>query len=329
MFKRVVLAFSLIVLVLIFTACSDSSGDTSKAEGKSNYPSESLEIIIPFGPGGGTDMMGRKVADILEKYELYPENIQVENKKGGSGAVGWGYLKNQEGNPYIATPTSMSFITTPLVSDTNWDYSSFTPIALLGTDNLLLLVPYDSKYETLEDFIKEAKSKQLSIGGVGAVSDEMIVPNLLGKEAGFDFKYVPFQGAGQLTSALTSGSVDAIVGNPARSMGQIEGKVMKPLAFAGEERLPILEDVPTFKELGYDVTVAQPRGIILAGDVSEGVRNWWIDTMKKVAEKPEWKKYLKQNGLSEYTLYGDEFGEYLKKTSDTFEGILKELGKIE
>jgi putative tricarboxylic transport membrane protein len=275
--------------------------------------------------------MSRNIIDILNKYELYPNDIIPENREGGSGAVGWGYLHSKSGDPYQISSTSGSFINTPLVSDTPFNYESFTPIALLATDDMVLAVNGDSEFNTLEEFIEAAKNsgeKKLSIGGIGAVNVDAMIPKLLAEAAGFEFEYVPFQGGGELTSGLLSKSLDAIMLNPAEGLGMFEAGKMKPLAFSGQERIENLPDLPTFKELGYEVSLPMPRGVILAGDVPKEVQEWWINTLKEVVETPEWKAYIEENSLTEYQLYGDEFGDYLAETSNTFEEILIEIGAI-
>src|SRR3970282_557766 len=84
------------------------------ASAQDRYPSKRLDWTIAFGPGGGNDIMSRTLISILEKYKLYPETIVPENRPGGSGAKGWGYLFSQKGNPYHISTTSGTFITTPL-----------------------------------------------------------------------------------------------------------------------------------------------------------------------------------------------------------------------
>jgi putative tricarboxylic transport membrane protein len=86
------------------------------AESDAEYPSEDLDWTIAFGPGGGNDIMARTMVDIIQQYELYPNNITLENREGGSGATGWGYLFNEKGSGYNVSTTSGSFITTPLQS---------------------------------------------------------------------------------------------------------------------------------------------------------------------------------------------------------------------
>jgi putative tricarboxylic transport membrane protein len=164
-------------------------------------PSERLDWTIAFGPGGGNDIMSRTLIDILDKHDLYPGDIVAENRQGGSGAVGWGYLYNQAGNPYAISSTSGSYITTPLQADTPWGPTAFTPIALLATDDLVLLVNGDSEIDSLEAFIEQAKAEPPTIGGIGAVNVDFIVPTLLAEKAGFEFDYVSFNAAGELNTA--------------------------------------------------------------------------------------------------------------------------------
>ena len=296
---------------------------------QSDYPSERLDWTIAFGPGGGNDIMARTMIDILKKHNLYPEEIVAENRAGGSGAVGWGYLFGKKGDPYAISTTSGSFITTPLQADTGWKPTDFTPVALLATDDLLLLVNGTSEIDTLEEFIESAKAEPPSIGGIGAVNVDFIVPTLLAEKAGFEFEYVSFNDAGELNTALLSNALDAIMANPAEVLGLIESKDMKPLAYSGIKTPASLGDVPTFAEAGYPNEVSQPRGLILPPDVPEEAQQWWIETVKKVVETPEWKEYIEKNSLTENVKYGDEFAAFLEQTQNTFSEILREKGAIQ
>jgi putative tricarboxylic transport membrane protein len=299
------------------------------AQEASDYPSERLDWTIAFGPGGGNDIMARTMIDIINKYELYPEEIVAENRQGGSGAVGWGYLYNQAGNPYAISTTSGSYITTPLQADTPWGPTTFTPIALLATDDLVLLVNGDSDIDSFEAFIEQAKESPPTIGGIGAVNVDFIVPTLLAEKAGFEFEYVSFNAAGDLNTALLSHALDAIVSNPGEIMGLVESGDMKALAYSGQKTPAALGDIPTFGDAGYPVNISMPRGLILAPDVPEAAQAWWIDTMKKIVETPEWQKYIESNNLTENVRYGEDFRAFLDETSGTFEEILREQGAID
>ena len=336
--KRFIVLFSICMLFAVLAACSGSSKTSEPSNTNANgsesgeyVPSKPLDWTIAFGPGGGNDVMARSLIAIIEQYELYPHPITPNNREGGSGATGWGYLKNQAGSDSDISTTSGSFITTPLVSDAGFTYKDFTHVALMATDDLFLLVRGDSEFDTLEEFLDHARENRLTFGGMGVANTDRMVIAKLAEEAGIpQYEYIPYDEQGLVLADLLSGTTDAIVSNPGDVPGQIAAGELKALAFSGKMRLPgEYAEIPTFIELGYDVNISMPRGVILPPDVPEEVREYWIETMKKVAETPEWKDYIHKNYLTEYILYGDDFTAYLDETVQTFEEILKELGVIE
>jgi putative tricarboxylic transport membrane protein len=140
------------------------------------YPDadETLDWTIAFGPGGGNDIMARTIIDILTKYDMYPGDISPENRAGGSGAVGWGYLFAQSGDAYGISTTSGSFVTTPLQADTPWEPEDFTPVALLATDDLVLVVNKSSNIQNIDDFIASAKASPMNIGGNAVCAESWV-----------------------------------------------------------------------------------------------------------------------------------------------------------
>ena len=295
------------------------------------YPSkdEALDWTIAFGPGGGNDIMARSIIDILNKYDLYPGDIQAENRAGGSGAVGWGYLYGQSGNAYGISTTSGSFVTTPLQADTPWQPEDFTPVALLATDDLVLVVNGDSEIQNIEEFIAAAKANPMNIGGTGTVNVDFIVPTLFAEKAGFEFDYVSFNDMSEQTTALLSKALDAMVGNPGEILGLIDSGDLRPLVFSGQNVPEALAGTPTMGELGYDIGVSMPRGLILAPDAPKEAQDWWIETMKEVVETPEWGEYISSNTLTPTVIYGEDFRTFLENTKNGFEVVLKSVGAID
>jgi len=293
-----------------------------------SYPSKRLDWTIAFGPGGGNDIMSRNLISILEKYKLYPGQIVAENRPGGSGAKGWGYVFAQKGNPYHITSTSGSFITTPLQANTPWGPASFTPVALLASDDMLMVVNKNSPAKTLQEFIAMAKAKPPSIGGIGAVNIDFIVPKLVSEKAGFTFSYVSFNKQGELITALLSGALDAAMSNPGEVLGLLQSGDMRALAYSGKSTPAALGKVPTFASLGYDIGISLPRGLVLPPGVPKEAQDWWIATMKKVVQTPEWKAYIDKQILTENVLYGEDFRAFLQKTQGTFADILRKSGAI-
>jgi len=296
-----------------------------------SYPSadETLDWTIAFGPGGGNDIMARTIVDILNTYDLYPGDISVENRAGGSGAVGWGYVFGQSGSGYGISTTSGSFVTTPLQADTPWQPADFTPVALLATDDLVLVVNGSSEIEDIAGFIAHAQENPITIAGTGTVNVDFIVPTLFAQAAGFEFEYVSFNSMADQTTALLSNSVDAMVGNPGEILGLIDSGDLRPLVYSGSSTPDALGDVPTMGDVGHDIGVSMPRGLILPPNAPEEAQEFWIETMQRVVETPEWAEYIATNTLTPTILYGDEFRSFLVRTQDGFGEVLREVGAIE
>ena len=291
-----------------------------------------LEWTIAFGPGGGNDIMSRTIVDILEKYDLYPEDIAVENRQGGSGAVGWGYLYSKAGSAYDISTTSGSFITTPLQADTPWGPDDFTPIALLATDDLVLLVNGNVRDRTRSRGSSRAAKEKPADHRRHRHGERRLHRGRRScrRQAGFDFDYVSFNDAGEMNTALLSDALDAMMANPAEILGP--GRVGRHAGRwpSAATRCPrALGDIPTMAEAGYEIGVSMPRGLILAPDAPKEAQEWWIETMKKVVETPEWDAYITNNQLTENIQYGDEFKSSLLSTQENFAKILREQGVIE
>ena len=131
--------------------------------------------------------MSRTVVEILRQYDLYNGNIVVENREGGSGAVGFYNVSQKAGNPYRLTSTSGNFIGTPLVADTDWTYADFTPIGLLASDAMLLVVRADSNFGDLNGFVDAANAGRITIAGSGSAGPEHVTAALFAKAAGIEF----------------------------------------------------------------------------------------------------------------------------------------------
>lgn len=320
--KKITLIFSSITVASIaFSPLLSANED---------YPTEELKYIIAFGPGGGNDLMSRTVVEIINNKNLFEgQNIIVENRPGGSGAVGFSYVKRQNGNPYFATSTSGNFITTPLTANTDWNHSDFTPIGLLASDAMFLVVREDSEYQSVDEFVEAAKSSRIIVGGTGAAGPSRVVASLFSEQAEINLEYVPAGTGGEMVTALTSESVEAIVANPSEVAGQIAAGNFRPLAYSDGKRSDVYPDIPTFQELGYDFTFSLPRGVVLPGGIDSDIQDWWIESLKQVTETEEWNHYLETNSLSGTYVWGDEFGEYLQETADVYEKTLRDIGAIE
>ncbi|RNL86236.1 tripartite tricarboxylate transporter substrate binding protein [Halostreptopolyspora alba] len=310
-------------------ATSACGAGTETQEDAEDYPSQELDWTVAFGPGGGNDIMSRTMVEILENEELYPEEIAVENREGGSGSTGWGHVLSQAGDPYTISTTSGSFLTTPLEADTGWTYEDFTGVGLFATDDTLFVTPSDSGIESWDDWLEFADEEgTVTVGGIGTVNVDFIIQAELAEQAGYEIDYVPFDEEGEMQTALLSGTLDGMVSNPGSILGQVEAEEVTPLLFTGDEPLEALPEVPTPSEYDYGEMASMPRGLILPPDTPEYAREWWIETMKQVVETDAWQQYLDENYLAEDVRWGEDFEDYLDENATALEETLQEHGAI-
>ncbi|MGA1832889.1 Bug family tripartite tricarboxylate transporter substrate binding protein [Rhizobium wenxiniae] len=292
----------------------------------SAYPSETINYIVAFGVGGGSDIVARTMAKVIDEKKLIPVKMLVENRPGGSGAVGYSYISSRKGNPYYLGGVGVSFFTTPLLGKMPLSYKDFTPLAAIARSPYILAVLADSKIKSIDD-LKSAKG--LTIGSAGAVSDPALLSHLLNKELGSSIKVVPYDGEGEVMAAVLGKHLDLLFGNPNEILEQVNAGKMRALAVTSAERMDSLPEVPSFKELGHDIVHTQLRGIIMPKDVPAEAVSYWEGVMKTVSESPEWRsQYVDRFNEIPLFLDSKQFGEEIVATSQRYETLMRELGLI-
>jgi putative tricarboxylic transport membrane protein len=291
-----------------------------------DYPTKDIHYIVAAGVGGGSDILARTLAKVLDEKKLLSVNVLVENRTGGSGAIGYSYINGQAGSPYILGGVGVSFFTTPLLGKMPINYTNFTPLAAIARSPYIFAVRANSPIKSVED-LKVAKG--LTIGTVGAVSDPALLASMTNEQLGAEIKAVPYDGEGEVMAAVLGGHLDMMFGNPNEILEQIKGGTIRPIAVTAPERMSSLPDVPTFKELGYDITHTQLRGIIMPGGAPPEAVAFWQGVLKTVAESPEWKaEYIDR--FNEVPLYMNsaEFGAQMVETSKRYETMMHKLKLI-
>jgi putative tricarboxylic transport membrane protein len=320
------------IVAMILATLALMSAAAGPAVGQGKYPVRPIEVVVPYAPGGGTDNLMRMVTGIIDENKLSPVPMNVINKPGGSGAVGYSYLIGKKGNPYVvagATPTVVSGKIEGRLPGDHRD--AMTILMIVAIDELMLSVRSESKYQTIEEFVKAAKERpgQLTVGGTATNSEDHIFTYLLEKAAGIKVKYVPFNSGGEVTTALMGGHVDAAVENPNEIIAQVEAKKAKNLAVAAKQRMKDAPDIPTFKEKGYDFLWEQYRGVVGPANMGDEAVKWWQNTLRKVTETKKWQElYIKRNLLTPVTWVGEEANEYLDSLRAKYEKALTDLGAI-
>jgi len=293
------------------------------------YPSKTVEVVVPYAPGGGTDNLMRTITGIIDENKWSPVPLNVNNRAGGSGAIGYNYLINKKGDPHViagATPMIVSGKIEGRLPGNHRD--AMTVLMIVAIDELMLSVRTESPYKTIDDFVKAAKAKPggLTVGGTATLTEDHIFTYLFEKAAGIQLKYVPFNSGGEVTAALMGGHIDAAVENPNEIVAQIESGKAKNLAVAAQKRLKDAADVPTFAERGYKFYWEQMRGVVGPANMSPEAVKWWQDTLHKVVKTKKWQEdYIKRNLLTPTDWTGDQALKYLDSLNTKYAEAIKGL----
>jgi putative tricarboxylic transport membrane protein len=315
------LALLLLVSVSV-AACQPTTPDDD-----GEYPQRDVTMIVPFGAGGGSDVLSRTMAKVITDLKLLPGvNLLIENRPGSSGAIGYTYVAKQAGNPYVLATVSVSFFTTPLLGASEVGYRDFTPVAAIAMSPYIMAVRAASPLKSFDDV---RKARRLTTGTVGVVSDPVLLARMLQNASGITMDTVPFDGEGEVMAAALGGHIDFMLGNPGEILPQIEAGTLRPLAVSTGERLPSLIETPTFRELGYEIEHVQLRGVVMPGKVTNDALEFWETALQRVAASPEWKReYLDRFRDEPRYLDSQAFGEELARTNGLYTKIMTELGLI-
>lgn len=256
-------------------------------------------------------------------------NITVENRPSGSGAVGYAYLLEQQGDPHFLLATETTAVALPITTEMPWTWEDFTPIAQIAEDATLMIVPQDSEFGSLQDVLDAAKQERLTVGVAGATGLDTIVFSLVERQENVEFERVVFESGGEIVNAMLGGDIDLASLNPGEVIGQIESGDLKPLVAFAEERYEDepLSSVPTAKEEGVDVSFTQFRGALAPGGIAPEERQYWADALVAWTETQNYKKYIADNYLMSKIRTGQEFESYLREQEQTLqEGIFGNQG---
>jgi putative tricarboxylic transport membrane protein len=299
---------------------------------QAKYPQRPVEVVVPYAPGGGTDNLMRMITGIIDEHKWSPVPLTVNNRAGGSGAVGYNYLINKKGDSNVIAGATPMVVSGKIEGRLPGDHrDAMTMLMIVAIDELMLSVRSESPYKTIDEFVNAARAKPggLTVGGTATFTEDHIFTHLFEQAAKIKVKYVPFNSGGEVTTALMGGHIDAGVMNPNEIVAQIEAGKARNLAVAAKKRLTDAPDVPTFAERGYDFYWEQMRGVVGPANMAPEAVKWWQETLKKVTDTDKWKKdYIKRNLLTPTQWTGEEANKYLDGLREKYGRALNELGAI-
>ena len=291
------------------------------------FPEKPVNYLIPFNPGGESDIFARAQQPIMEK--ALGQSVLITYKTGGGGSVGWNELIRTKPDGYFTVGFNLPhIILQPLQRKTSgYETKQINPVMIFMNTPNILAVPKDSPYKTLEDFLKAAKEKPgaITLGGSGSNSANHLGVVRLNKVAGVNLSYVPFTGTGDAMPAFLGGHVTGLM--TYTTMGAQYKNDMRVLAVATEQRFPLFPDVPTFKELGYDVVEGAYRGLA----VPPGTPKEIVDILYKAClaanEDPKFAKTMIESGFLLENLDQDASNKLIDQKIVEYKAALEDLAK--
>lgn len=293
-------------------------------------PTRPIEVVVHTGPGGGSDLLARSVASMMEKEKLLPVRLQVVNKTGGGGAVAAAYLAEKARDQNTIGFFTGVWLTNPLVTDkAKVTLRDLTPIARLVLEPALIAVKADSPYRSLKDFIAAAKQKpgELKQSGGSITSRDNVVRELLQKETGARWAFISFPGGGERLAALLGGHVQMMVIEPEEAGEHIRAGNLRVLAQVTEKRLPHFPQVPTLKEAGFDVPVVpQVRGVVAPPGIPAENVAYWEDVFGRLTRTASWRKFLEDNQFEDGYQNAADLSKFYDQFTSEMRRILQEAG---
>lgn len=312
---------------------------TAIAQATCDYPTETIQIMAPAAPGGGWDTTARELQQVLQGG-IVSQSVEVFNVEGAGGTIGLAQLVNDnKGDPHTLMVMGMVMIGAIATNQSEVTLDNVTPIARLTAEFEVIVVPKDSKYQTLQDLIADftADPGAISWAGGSAGGTDQILVGLIAKAVGADptlINYVPYSGGGEALAAILGGQVSAGVSGLGEWQDQIASGELRALAISGATAgtatptAGTSQPIPTLKDQGVDVELANWRGIVAPPDLSPEQRDCIAAVLQQAHDSQAWQDVLANYGWQDYFLTGDEFAQFLPTERDRITGILRDLGLV-
>lgn len=286
-------------------------------------------MIVHTGPGGGSDIFTRVVADIVTKEKFLSVPMVIQNKAGGGGALAHNYVVSRRGDPYtVYAMVASLMVAIPIRSGTDGGLDKFTPLGLLGFDLNALTVAPDSPYRTVRDLVDAARANpkgiNISVGSVGSASHYL--PFMLEKLAGVRFNVVHMKSGAEAVTTMLGGHVHATAEQLAEMTQYLEAGKVRVLGVAAQKRIGSLPNVPTIKEQGYDLHVGAGRGFMSPAGIPKDAAATLESTFARVYKSAGWREYMRRNYYEETYMSGAELGRHMTEIRPGIEQFIKELG---
>ena len=299
------------------------------------WPTKPISMIAPFPPGGVADIVGRPLAASMEKTLKQP--VLVVNRTGAGGAVGTTAAAKAAPDGYTILMSLSSISIFPVSDPINgrpapYQLADFAPIALVTADPTILVVSADGPYKTIEEFIASAKAypNRMNYSSSGVYGTLHVAMEMFAAAAGIKMFHIPYQGGGPAAAALLGGQVHALASGPGAVAGQIKGGKMRALAGWGDKRLPMMPELPTFKELGYpDVEFYIWSGVFAPAATPAPIQAKLREAVRAAVADPQFRGAMEKVQTPIYYLDAPDFRKFLAIDAARLKVAVEKIGKVE
>ena len=301
-----------------------------QAFAQAKWPDKPIRLVVPFSPGGGTDTLARLVAEKVSAATKW--SIVVENKPGGGGNIGLDAVAKAAPDGYtIGMGQTANLAVNPtLYKKMPYDaLKDFTPIALVATQPVVLVVRADAPYKTLADLVSAAKAKpgDVSMGSAGSGTIGHLTGELLAREAKVKFLHVPYKGAGPALTDLLGGNVQFAFLTLPSIISMLKANRLRALAVTSEKRIAALPNVPTVAESGYkDFVTESWYGLVGPAKLPPAIAATIDSEVEKVLKQPEVIAKLDAEGNEPLGGSADRFAARIKTDHAKWGTVVREAG---
>jgi putative tricarboxylic transport membrane protein len=293
---------------------------------------DELLLIAPAAPGGGWDQTARALQETMQGAGV-AKTVTVDNIPGAGGTVGLAqFVDKHKGNGNALLVNGLVMVGAILTNNSPVTLDQVTPIARLTGEYEVLVVPASSDINSLADLISKFKADPGSVswGGGSAGGTDHILAGLIAQTAGVEgskVNYVPFSGGGEALAAIMGGHVTVGISGLGEWLGQIKSGELRALAISSPERLEGT-DIPTLKEQGVAVDLANWRAIVAAPGIDDTQKAALLQAVETAVKSDGWKKALTDKQWMDLYLSGDEFASFLKQENERVTATLKQIGLV-
>ena len=311
---------------LIATAAAAAALPTSLLAQSGAYPNRPIELIVPAGAGGGTDVLARVFSDVARKHLSQP--ITVVNRPGASGMIGHGEMINAKPDGYKIAMVFAEIVIVPHLGLTKLSYEDFMPIAQLNFDPAAVTVRADAPWKTIEEFLAATKAKNgaMTMGNSGPGSIWHLAAAAIEEKTNVKFNHVGFGGAAPAVLSLLGGHIDAVAVSPGEVATHVQGGKLRTLAVASDKRVKGFETVPTFKERNLGVSIGTWRGLAAPKGTPPEVMAVLGEVARKCADEPALKEGLDRLSMGWSYNNAETFRANMKRDNDYFKDLVGKLG---